>query len=234
MILEAATRRPAILAWLLTAFITAFYMSRWRPRFSEPRARSYPEAKESPMVMVVPLIILAIFSVIGGWVGIRCAQRRGRDSRIRRTWLAVPALSVWFAGVSPLASAHLAVFRPAEVAMAATRFSMRFMGDRGRGKRAHRPPLIGLIILSYHSSLFAARGLLGRGRNVCRFSKGARHRDMHCCLRRARPVAAVGGIGMRHREEHFAIAADRRCATYRGHRIAIPVPSRLVALARRR
>jgi NADH-quinone oxidoreductase subunit L len=56
----------------LTAAATAFYMTRlmafvfWgKPRFS---SESHPH--ESPLSMTLPLIVLAILSVIGGWIGI--------------------------------------------------------------------------------------------------------------------------------------------------------------------
>ncbi len=58
---------------VLTAFITAFYM--WRlisltfygkPRYDE--AHVHPH--ESPATMTIPLIILAILSVVGGFIGI--------------------------------------------------------------------------------------------------------------------------------------------------------------------
>jgi NADH-quinone oxidoreductase subunit L len=71
---------------LTTAFITSFYMFRlwfmtffgdYRGRESAEHSRArghghggHGDPHESPMVMLVPLIILAVLSVIGGWVGI--------------------------------------------------------------------------------------------------------------------------------------------------------------------
>jgi len=103
-ILEAAHEAGGPLFWLGlgTAFITAFYMSRMAAAvfFGTAREKRAREAKESPAVMVVPLIILAIFSVIGGWVGISGAL--SGEAAIAESdehgWL-VPALSVLvFAG----------------------------------------------------------------------------------------------------------------------------------------
>ncbi len=75
--------------WLIgvtTAFITSFYMFRlWFMTFfgdyrgRETAGHGHPPAHshgghgdphESPMIMLVPLMILAVLSVIGGWVGI--------------------------------------------------------------------------------------------------------------------------------------------------------------------
>ncbi|HEY7617489.1 MAG TPA: NADH-quinone oxidoreductase subunit L, partial [Terriglobales bacterium] len=75
---------------LFTAFLTSFYMFRlwfmtffgdyrgagasahshgyWRPGAPEPPPHS--GIHESPRVMLIPLVILAVLSIIGGWVGI--------------------------------------------------------------------------------------------------------------------------------------------------------------------
>ncbi len=57
----------------LTAGLTAFYMFRlmsltfWsKPRFNEERIHPH----EAPATMTIPLIILAVLSIVGGWVGI--------------------------------------------------------------------------------------------------------------------------------------------------------------------
>ena len=56
--------------WLLTiaAFFTAFYMGRqiWMVFFGEPRHEAAAHAEESPLVITVPLMILAFLSVFGG------------------------------------------------------------------------------------------------------------------------------------------------------------------------
>ncbi|RLA95092.1 MAG: NADH-quinone oxidoreductase subunit L [Deltaproteobacteria bacterium] len=75
-ILWGAFQKHFIL-WLvgaITAFLTALYMFRavfmtfyGEPRLDEEVAK---HVHESPPVMVIPLVILAILSIIGGWVGI--------------------------------------------------------------------------------------------------------------------------------------------------------------------
>ena len=57
----------------VTAFMTAFYVFRLisltfygKPRYDE--AHVHPH--ESPAVMTIPLIILAVLSVVGGFIGI--------------------------------------------------------------------------------------------------------------------------------------------------------------------
>jgi NADH-quinone oxidoreductase subunit L len=66
---EAMHLKPGIY-WLLTlaAFMTAFYMGRqvMMVFFGEPRTRPATHARENPPVMVVPLVILAALSVLGG------------------------------------------------------------------------------------------------------------------------------------------------------------------------
>jgi NADH-quinone oxidoreductase subunit L len=67
----------SIIIWaigLLTAGLTAFYMFRliYLTFFGEERMDTHTKEHihESPSVMTIPLIALAILSVIGGWVGI--------------------------------------------------------------------------------------------------------------------------------------------------------------------
>ncbi|MEP0813979.1 MAG: NADH-quinone oxidoreductase subunit L [bacterium] len=57
---------------LLTAFMTAFYMFRLviRTFLGEPQSEKAKHAHESPRVMTVPLTILAVLSVIGGYIGL--------------------------------------------------------------------------------------------------------------------------------------------------------------------
>ncbi len=56
--------------WLLTiaAFFTAFYMGRqiWIVFFGKPRHAAAANAQESPPIMTVPLMVLAVLSIIGG------------------------------------------------------------------------------------------------------------------------------------------------------------------------
>ncbi len=56
--------------WLLTiaAFFTAFYMGRqiWMVFFGESRSEAAAHAEESPKVMTLPLVVLAILSAVGG------------------------------------------------------------------------------------------------------------------------------------------------------------------------
>ncbi len=60
--------------WTLAvaAFLTAFYTGRqiFMTFFGEPRTEAARHAHESPKTMTYPLIILAVFAIAGGWVGI--------------------------------------------------------------------------------------------------------------------------------------------------------------------
>jgi NADH-quinone oxidoreductase subunit L len=60
---------------ILAAFLTAFYMGRqlFLVFFGQPRTRAAGAATESPAVMTVPLIVLAILSVLGGALNLPAA-----------------------------------------------------------------------------------------------------------------------------------------------------------------
>ena len=66
----AYEHNPAIFAVaLFTAFLTAFYVIRMLiiVFFSDPRSESAREGRESPRVMTIPLIVLAIPATLGGF-----------------------------------------------------------------------------------------------------------------------------------------------------------------------
>lgn len=68
---EASTLNPAVnVLLIIAAFFTAFYMGRqvFMVFFGEPRSEPAAHAKESPAIMTVPLIILALLSVVGGFL----------------------------------------------------------------------------------------------------------------------------------------------------------------------
>ena len=69
ILLDASEHFPVVY-WLLTiaAFFTAFYMGRqiWMVFFGEPRHEAAAHAEESPAVITVPLMILAVLSLLGG------------------------------------------------------------------------------------------------------------------------------------------------------------------------
>jgi NADH-quinone oxidoreductase subunit L len=69
ILLDASLHYPVIY-WILSiaAFLTAFYMGRqiWMVFFGEPRHEAAAHAQESPRVMTVPLMVLAVLSVLGG------------------------------------------------------------------------------------------------------------------------------------------------------------------------
>ena len=74
-ILGDAFSRGHYVVWAMgtaAAFLTAFYMGRqiFLVFFGQPRTRHAGQAHESPFVMTGPLIVLAIFAVLLGFVGI--------------------------------------------------------------------------------------------------------------------------------------------------------------------
>ena len=73
ILIAAGLGNPTIFVLLTVgAFLTAGYMGRllWIVFFGEPNSPAAAEAKESPLVMIVPLIILAVLSVIGGFTSL--------------------------------------------------------------------------------------------------------------------------------------------------------------------
>lgn len=62
---------PVALLLTFGALLTAGYMGRlfWVVFLGQPNSEAAAQAKESPLVMVLPLIILAVLSVAGGWLG---------------------------------------------------------------------------------------------------------------------------------------------------------------------
>src|SRR5229473_5185388 len=61
---------PLFIMAITTAFLTAYYMGRevFVVFFGQPRDRhAYDHAHESPLVMTLPLVFLAILSIVAGW-----------------------------------------------------------------------------------------------------------------------------------------------------------------------
>src|SRR5690606_29082641 len=69
-ILTAAYSENQGLFWigLITAFLTAFYMARLFFLVFTGEQRSEFEAKESPAIMTIPLLVLAVLAVVSGFV----------------------------------------------------------------------------------------------------------------------------------------------------------------------
>ncbi|MFN2118839.1 MAG: NADH-quinone oxidoreductase subunit L [Anaerolineales bacterium] len=67
---EASQKGFTLVYWLLVAaaFLTAFYMGRqiWMVFFGKPRHAAAEKAEESPKVITIPLIVLAVLATIGG------------------------------------------------------------------------------------------------------------------------------------------------------------------------
>jgi NADH-quinone oxidoreductase subunit L len=69
ILLDALNKNPIVFGLLLTAaFFTAFYMGRQilMVFFGAPRTDAAKQATESPWVMTIPLMILALLSIFGG------------------------------------------------------------------------------------------------------------------------------------------------------------------------
>jgi NADH-quinone oxidoreductase subunit L len=107
ILLDARLHFPAVY-WLLTiaAFFTAFYMGRqiWMVFFGEPRHAAAAHAEESPKVMTLPLVVLAILSVVGGGINLPFAGFHNLGHWLSYTLGEVEALplDLTVAGVSTL------------------------------------------------------------------------------------------------------------------------------------
>ncbi len=97
---------------VVSALLTAFYMTRlvylvfWGAHRGDPHRLE--QAHESPRTMTVPLGILAVLSIVGGFIGIPAALSFGSDLNFLRHWLA-PALTMAGAGhgAESAAAAHI-------------------------------------------------------------------------------------------------------------------------------
>jgi NADH-quinone oxidoreductase subunit L len=104
-ILWAAWSRGTPILWaigIVTAGLTALYMFRllYLTFYGEPRDRRlYDHAHEPPVSMRIPLIVLAVFSAVGGWLGVSHAigNPLGHVPNLLHDWL-----EPVFAGAEPL------------------------------------------------------------------------------------------------------------------------------------
>lgn len=71
ILIKAGFENTYLFALLIAgAFLTAGYMGRlyWTAFLGKPKSESAANAREDSIIMVVPLIILAFLSVVGGWI----------------------------------------------------------------------------------------------------------------------------------------------------------------------
>jgi NADH-quinone oxidoreductase subunit L len=76
----AFTKNPVMFGMLLlAAFFTAFYMTRqvWMVFFAKPRTEAAAGAKENPPLMTIPLLILALLSIICGLINLPGVESLG-------------------------------------------------------------------------------------------------------------------------------------------------------------
>ncbi len=130
---------------VLTAGMTAFYMTRLMALTFWGESRVAPTVKvhESPLVMTIPLMALAFLSVVGGWVGIPHILTGGHIPNIFEGWLdssvktiegagsageewMTMVVSVTVAGASAYAAYFLYVKRPKLVSELPKKFKMAY------------------------------------------------------------------------------------------------------------
>jgi len=94
---------------LVGAGITAFYMFRLYYLVFHGKFRGTEEqaghVHESPRLMTVPLMILGVLSVIGGWIGIPVVMSFGADINFFHHWLE-PAIATGGHGAAGAGEAH--------------------------------------------------------------------------------------------------------------------------------
>ncbi len=71
-LLESAWKQGALVIGAITAGCTAFLLTRLMALTFWGKSRVSPDVHphESPPSMAIPLVVLAVLSVIGGWIGI--------------------------------------------------------------------------------------------------------------------------------------------------------------------
>ena len=106
LLLALENNTALLVVGLITAFLTAFYMGRvlWVVYFSEARDhRLIEHTRESPWVVTLPLVFLAVLSVVGGW---HAAVPRflspayhvvAHSEKIMAGFLAIPAIGFFLA-----------------------------------------------------------------------------------------------------------------------------------------
>jgi NADH-quinone oxidoreductase subunit L len=114
LILAVAYQAHPLFFWVgaFTAFLTAFYMTRLVvvAFFGKGRSEAAQHPHESPLVMTVPLILLAVLAVIGGFIGIGNYYHNWSVGQLRDTGqfpggvepVAPPELSMMLGNVVPL------------------------------------------------------------------------------------------------------------------------------------
>src|SRR5262245_41349936 len=127
-------------AGTLGAAFTAFYMFRLYPLCFRGDSRVSPEAEhhlhESPPVMIAPLVVLAVLSIVGGWVGLPFQE----GGHVLARWLApvfgAPETAAEAAGVGHLSTAAEWMLMVMSVAFAVAGIALSF---RVYGKSSAEP-----------------------------------------------------------------------------------------------
>ncbi len=131
---EALHQQPGIYGLLsLAAFLTAFYMGRqmWMVFFGAARSRQADHARENPPLLVVPLILLAALSVLGGALNLP-------GGHILTTWLGHTFGETEAGGFNFLVAAISTVLALAGLGLAYSLYGPRFQ-EQQKLPAARRP-----------------------------------------------------------------------------------------------
>jgi NADH-quinone oxidoreductase subunit L len=104
---ESQTNPVGYALLAIAAFFTAFYMGRqvWMVFFGKPRHEAAGHAEESPPIMTVPLMVLAFFSIFGGFLNLPEVHTFGHwieytYEKFHNVHLHIPEFSFLIAGSS--------------------------------------------------------------------------------------------------------------------------------------
>lgn len=175
------------------ALLTAFYMFRmWFLMFDgDARSEAAERAEESPARLTVPLMILAVLSVVSGWP-------------VTVLPLATPVLEGWLKAVEPLPAVDVSEVRywamGASVLVAAIGFALA-MGFYSRWRLARpRPlgPIQSLLVNRWYFdrvyALMLVRPVMEVASWLPRFDRGVLDRVLNGSAGATRWVSRVGGF----------------------------------------
>jgi len=154
---------------LITALLTAFYMTRlmWLTFFGEPRWKEGLQPHESPLVMTLPLMVLAGLSVVGGLINtpFRTGLEHFLDPVFELVHLAHPAegSTAWLLAAISVAAGLVGI------AIAVNRYRARPPVEEGSGWRVLGA---GYYVDDLYAQVFARAGKLGAAWLAFRFDAG--------------------------------------------------------------
>ncbi len=131
-----AQHRGLYVVGLATAFLTAFYMGRLIlvAFFNKPRTEKAEHPHESPKVMTLPLIALAVLSVIGAYIGILQYIENGHEAEpnpMHLTTMVLSAGAFLLGGILAIWRYKSADTEPLPISLLANKFYIDEIYEKG-------------------------------------------------------------------------------------------------------